>query len=283
MNIKQAKQIPIEIILKSMGLNIEKESGSDTWFKSPFSPTEKNASFHVNKQNGYWYCFSSAIGGRNGIDLVIKLKCCTVSEALNFLEGLDSFSFQKQIEGTYEAKKENNSNSVVKIEYVQHIALKQYLASRGITKAQIIRSVKELHYKINEKQYFAIGFKNNSDGWELRSKYTKICIGKKDITLIKNQCRSVKIFEGFFDYLSLLQISEVNNINHYDYLILNSAALIVKNMGVLNQYEKIELYLDHDITGDKYTNFIRETFPNAIDCRTIFKDYKDVNEWILSI
>ncbi|NRT11276.1 toprim domain-containing protein [Flavobacterium sp. 14A] len=283
MNIEQAKQIPIEIILKSLGLEIERESGNDIWIKSPFSPTEKNASFHINRKNSYWYCFSNAIGGCNGIDLVVKVKSCTVSEALQYLSTLDSFSFQKQIIGAYETKKNNNGNEVVKIDFVQHIALKQYLTSRGITKVHAIGSVKELHYIINEKKYFAIGFRNNSDGWELRSKYAKICIGKKDITLVENHSSSLKVFEGFFDYLSFLQISDDESQNISDYLILNSAVLIVKNVNILNQYAKIELYLDHDITGDKYTNFIRERFPDAIDCRAIFKDYKDINEWILSI
>lgn len=280
MNIKQAKEIPIEVILKSLGLNIEKESGSDIWFKSPFSPTEKNASFHLNKQKGYWYCFSNAVGGCNGIDLVIKLKCCTVSEALNFLEGLDSFSFQKQIEGTYEAKTENSSNSVVKVENIKHVALKQYLASRGLTKALAIGSVKELHYKINEKQYFAIGFKNNSDGWELRSKYAKICIGKKDITLIENQSSSLKVFEGFFDYLSFLQISDEKSIYQSDYLILNSAALLLKNINLLNQYEKIELYLDNDSTGDRYTKVITDQYHHARDERSTYYKHKDLNEYL---
>ena len=282
MNIEQAKQIPIEVILKSMGLDIERESGSDIWFKSPFSPTEKNASFHLKKQNGFWYCFSSAIGGCNGIDLVVKVRSCTVSEALQYLSTVDSSSFQKQIAGAYEAKKNSNGNEVVKIENVQHIALKQYLANRGITKAHAIKSVKELHYKINEKQYFAIGFKNNSDAWELRSKYVKSCIKKKDITLIENQSNSIKVFEGFFDYLSFLQISDDDSQNKSDYLILNSVALIVKNISLLNQYTRIELYLDNDGTGDKYSNLLLEKFENAIDCRSQYHNYKDLNEYLVS-
>ena len=281
MNIEQAKQIPIEIILKSLGLKIERESGNDIWFKSPFSPSEKNGSFHFSKRNGYWYCFSSAIGGSNGIDLVVKVKCCTVSEALQYLSTLDPFSFQKQIIGAYEAKKNSNGNEVVKIEYVQHIALKQYLTSRGIIKEHAVKSVKELHYKINEKQYFAIGFKNNSDGWELRSKYAKICIGKKDITLVNNQSSNLKVFEGFFDYLSFLQISDDEIQNKSDYLILNSVALIVKNIGSLMQYTRIELYLDNDSTGDKYSNLLLEKFESAIDCRSQFHKYKDLNEWLI--
>jgi hypothetical protein len=42
------------------------------------------------------------------------------------------------------------------------------------------------------------------------------------------------------------------------------------------------LYLDNDDAGDKYTNIVLENFQNAIDCRMIFKDYNDYNEWFLA-
>ncbi|MBC5837799.1 toprim domain-containing protein [Flavobacterium muglaense] len=278
MNIKQAKQIPIEVILKSMGLNIKKESGNDIWFKSPFSPTEKNASFHLNKQKGYWYCFSNAIGGCNGIDLVVKVKSCTVSEALQYLRTLDPFSFQKQIVSAYERKKEENHNYVSEVKPIEHIALKQFLASRGIMNSNALVQINEVHYSINKKKYFAIGFKNDSDGWELRSKYAKICIGKKDVTMITNQSTTVKIFEGFFDYLSFLQVSDEKSINQADYLVLNSAVLLLKNINLLDKYETIELYLDNDSTGDKYTKVITDRYHNARDERSTYSKYKDLNE-----
>lgn len=283
MNIKQAKQIPIEAILKSMSIGIERESGNDIWFKSPFSPAEKNASFHLNKQKGYWYCFSNAIGGCNGIDLVVKVKSCTVSEALQYLMTLDSFSFQKQIPSAYEEKKASSTNNILEIKAINHIALKQYLASRGITKSSALLSIYEVIYSINEKEYFAIGFKNNSGGWELRSKYSKFCIIKKDITLIKNKSTSIKVFEGFFDYLSFLQISDEKSTHQSDYLILNSAALLLKNINLLNQYERIELYLDSDSTGDKYSSLLIEKFEHAIDCRSLYSNFKDLNDWLISI
>lgn len=282
MNIKQAKQIPIEVILKSMGLNIEKESGNDIWFKSPFSPTEKNASFHLNKQKGYWYCFSNAIGGCNGIDLVVKVKSCTVSEALQYLRTLDPFSFQKQIVSAYERKKEENHNYVSEVKPIEHIALKQFLISRGITKSVAFVRINEVHYTINEKNYFALGFQNKSQGWEIRSKYAKICLGKKDISLIHNESKTLRIYEGFFDYLSFIQIRGNLKMEESDYLILNSVALLVKNISVLSDYDFIELYLDNDTTGDKYTSLVMGEFKNAKDFRVLFHGFKDLNECLVS-
>ncbi|WP_432221783.1 toprim domain-containing protein [Flavobacterium sp. TMP13] len=280
MNTNQAKLIPIEIILNSMGFTIIKEAGNDLWFISPFYSAEKTASFHVHKQKNYWYCFSTGFGG-NTVDLIIKLEKCTVSEALTFLQNFDSFSFQKQIISSPEIKQEETDNKVIRIIKVQHIALKQYLTARCITKTFVKNQIKEIHYEIHRKKYFAIGFKNRSDGWELRSKYAKICLGKKDVTLITTQSNLLRIFEGVFDFLSFLEIMENDSVENSDYLILNSAALIVKNIEILDQYNSIELYLDNDTTGDKYSNFIKSKFINTVDFRCRYKDFKDLNEWLI--
>jgi hypothetical protein len=160
------------------------------------------------------------------------------------------------------------------------LALIQYLRSRKILNFQNENVLKEIHYSINNKKYFAIGFENRSGGFEIRSKYTKICIGNKDVCLISNQSQTIRIFEGFFDYLSFVQIRDSENLEQSDYLILNSAALMIKNLAYLEKYKKIELYLDNDQTGDKYTSIILEQFPSTNDRRTLYNSCKDLNDWL---
>jgi 5S rRNA maturation endonuclease (ribonuclease M5) len=155
----------------------------------------------------------------------------------------------------------------------------QYLLNRGISKYENESSLKEIQYSIKDKIYFAIGFENDSCGFELRSKYAKICLGKKDITHIKNDSKTLLISEGFFDYLSLKQLEKQNEKS--DYLILNSVALINKNLNLLNEYNDIKLYLDNDEAGNKATNYILENFPNASDYRINYKEFKDLNEWLV--
>jgi hypothetical protein len=46
---------------------------------------------------------------------------------------------------------------------------------------------KEIHYHIGEKQYKAIGFKNDKDGWELRNPYWKGGTNPKTITTIEGR------------------------------------------------------------------------------------------------
>ena len=281
MNIALARDISIVEILQKLGYEHTSTNGKESWYLSPFR-SENSASFKLNLKLNLWFDHGEQKGG-NGIDLIIELKKCTVSEALKYLQNCDSFSFRKQTAFAYERKKKENTNDVLIVKTIEHSALKQYLASRRITNSHALMQINEVHYEINQKKYFAIGFKNRSDGWELRSKYAKICLGKKDITLIDNGCSVVKVFEGFFDYLSFLQISYKKNENESDYLILNSAALVVKNISILEKYNTIKLYLDNDSAGDKYTRLITERFPEAKDERCRYIKYNDLNEHLCKV
>lgn len=279
MNIRQAKNIPIEQILYKMGINPQKTSGFDIWYLSPFT-IEKTASFKVNQKINRWFCHSSGFGG-NTVDFTVKYFNYTVQDALVFLSDFDgSFSFQKQILNSPDIYTNENSTIITKIISVQHMALKQYLNCRNISNPEVQKQLKEIHYSVNHKNYFGLGFKNDSDAWEIRSKYSKICIGRKDIRLIKNGREKLRIFEGFFDYLSFLQINTKTITANSDYLILNSVAMILKNKSILLNYNTIELFLDNDATGNKYTRIIIEEFKNAVDFRKTYSEYKDLNESI---
>ena len=277
MNTIQAKEISIEKVLQNLGCEPTKSNENESWYLSPFR-IEKTASFKLNRKINRWFDHGEQKGG-NVIDFVIEKFGFNVTEALSYLEKFDSFfSFQKQVFET-PTKEQNNENNIEKTIPIKHLALIQYLKSRGITKFQTENNLKEVHYAINNKKYFAIGFENRSGGFEIRCKYAKICLGKKDITIFSNQSQILRIFEGFFDYLSFSQIRDNKKLKLSDYLILNSVALITKNLSVLENYQTIELYLDNDTAGNKYTEIIKEAFPNSIDCRAIFKGYKDLNEW----
>jgi DNA primase len=277
MNATKAKEISIIKVLQNLGCEVIKTNGDDLWFLSPFRQ-EKTPSFKINRKLNKWFDFGEQVGG-NVIDFVIQKFGFSVSEALEYLKKFDDFSFfHKQIFETTDEK--DNIDHIEKVISVEHFALIQYLKSRGITKYGNVRNLKEIHYSIKDKKCFALGFRNDSGGFEVRSKYAKICLGKKDISYIKNQGKTLRIFEGFFDYLSFLQEQKINE--NSDFLILNSVALLQKNISILKEYPTIELYLDNDGAGDKYTNIVLENFLNAIDCRIIFKNFKDYNEWFLT-
>lgn len=283
MNIAQAKEISIEKILQNLGYYPTKSNQMESWYLSPFR-AEKTPSFKLSLKLNRWFDHGQQNGG-NSIDFVVHKFGFTLKEALNYLDNYSNealFSFQKQITTVTEIKKIENNNKILKVIPIQHIALKQYLNERKINNLAIQDQISEVHYEVNQKKYFAIGFKNKSNGWELRSKYAKICLGKKDVTLIENQRTVLRIFEGFFDYLSFVQVRDDRFKKESDYLILNSVALLMKNEELLNKYLTIELYLDNDESGNKYTEMIKERFKKAIDNRDLFNGYSDLNEWLVS-
>ncbi|WP_244284437.1 CHC2 zinc finger domain-containing protein, partial [Flavobacterium oncorhynchi] len=175
MNSTQAREIPIEKVLENLGYEPTKSNENENWYLSPFR-AEKTASFKLNRTLNRFFDHGEQKGG-NTIDFVIFKFGFSVSEALSYLEKFDSFfSFQKQI---FETPVNIESNiKIEKVIEIQHLALIQYLRSRKILKVQNENNLKEVHYTINNKKYFAIGFENKSSGFEIRSKYAKICIGK---------------------------------------------------------------------------------------------------------
>jgi hypothetical protein len=134
---------------------------------------------------------------------------------------------------------------------------------------------------MNDKKYFGIGFKNDSNGYEIRNAYSKICLGKKDITTIKNNSKSLLIFEGFFDFLSFKNIEKSLENVPSDYMILNSVSMIHKIKNSLENYEKTDLYFDNDEAGKCAVEIIKNERIEAEDCRILYSDFKDLNDWLI--
>ena len=278
MNIEKAKQIPIELVLQKMNYTPSKTNGFDKFYFSPFRD-ERTASFKINTKINRWYDHGLQKGG-NIIDFIAIKFNYTIPEVLKFLENYSNesiFSFQKQKNTASNSSETETKVNMIKVVEIQHYALNEYLENRKIYHYENEPNLKEVHYEVNAKKYFGIGFQNRSNGFEIRSKYAKICIGKKDISLVvKGYKNKLRIFEGFFDYLSFLNKFKSDS----DFLILNSIALINRCDEILSNYDEIELYFDNDAAGDLYTKSTQEKFKNAKDSRAFYKDFKDLNEWL---
>ena len=276
MNCTQFNKISVEDILQSLGHFPTKQNEKDAWFINPFSK-ENNASFKINKNLNYWYLFSEGIGGNN-IDLMKKYLNASISEVLKWAENQNFSSFHQQ-SGNYKLFNLPKTYVIVEVKDIQHPALVQYLKSRKVEGQKHL--IQEIHYQMNNKNYFGIGFKNDSDGYEIRNAYSKICLGKKDITTIKNNSKSLLVFEGFFDFLSFKNIEKSLENEPSDYMILNSVSMIHKIKNSLENYEKIDLYFDNDEAGNCAVEIIKNERIEAEDCRVLYSDFKDLNDWLI--
>ncbi len=278
MNCKQFNSISLEEVLVSLGHLPTKQNEKEAWFLNPFY-TENHASFKLDKRNNIWYLHSEGIGGKN-TDFMMKYLKASVKEVLEWAEKQNFSSFQYQNNSNTKQKALANNYTIIEVKDIQHQALLEYLKSRKVENQ--LEFLKEIHYRMNDKNYFGIGFKNDSGGYEIRNKYSKICLGKKDVSMIKNGSENLKIFEGFFDFLSFKNIEKSLSDEKSDYIILNSVSMISKIKNLLKNYKKIELYFDNDEAGNRAVETLKKEFENVEDDRILYKDFKDLNDWAIS-
>lgn len=275
MNCEEArKKISIRTVLESFNLFPVKENRK-TAFYFALDREEIVPSLSVNFLKNTAFDFGT---GKNYdvISIVQIINKCSVSDSLKYLERFD-FSLKNDDSNSFDIVQQNYQ--INKVSDVKHLALIQYLDYRKVLAQKDL--VKEIHYQLDGKNYFGIGFINNSGGIEIRNKYSKICLGTKDISLIKNKSNSKKevlVFEGFFDYLTYRVMAKVNN-ETADFLILNSTAMLFKADNFLEQYAKIILFLDNDSNGKATKVIIENKYQNVEDCSTLYVDFKDLNDW----
>ncbi|WP_278846646.1 toprim domain-containing protein, partial [Porphyromonas gulae] len=132
---------------------------------------------------------------------------------------------------------------------------------------------------VHGKRYYAIGFRNDAGGLELRNRFFKGCIPPKDISLRHNGSDVCAVFEGFMDYLSAMQLGIIAS----DWLVLNSVSNVEKAVKALQGYERIECFLDNDDAGRRTFQRLYDCFgEKVIDRSFLYADHKDLNEFLLS-
>ena len=285
METKYLNRISIKQYLAELNIHPVTDKGYYGMYYSPFRE-DHNASFKVDFSKNLWIDFGSNEGGTM-IDLVMRLDNCTVKEAIRTLERkhdqlsvgtyqrdnvpTDSFSFH--------GERENQpAISILKVVPLTNQALVDYLTERQNNIDIAKEHCKEVYYAVNGKSYFAIAFKNDSGGYELRNKYFKGCTSK-DISISNNKAETCLVFEGFMDYLSYLTIKEqqqpLSNI-----VVLNSIANLFKAIDFIKSHPKVYTYLDNDEEGRKATHIINNICKSHIDKSSEYIKYKDLNEYL---
>ena len=109
---------------------------------------------------------------------------------------------------------------VIKEREISSFVLIRYLHKRRIPIDIAKKFCKEIDYELYGKNYYAIGFKNDAGGYELRNEKFKASSSPKDITLIKNDAEKLAVFEGFFNFLSYQAIHQKQEQPNTNFLIL---------------------------------------------------------------
>lgn len=292
---KQLHSISIIEIMVHYGKRLD-HTRSGLYF-SPFRD-ETNPSFHINESKNSWYDYGTGEGG-SLFDFVCKFAGISRGEVYDWLA-----SFRHMVpESEYKAviapilQRPQHSSKIV-IDSASHTFTKaklvEYAASRAVSKEILEKYCEEVIYHVEtapDRQFFAIGFKNNSDGYVLRSSISKKC-SCSDITTLdpsglmtdKTTGDKVLVFEGFMDFLSWM--TDVKQLTpEYDCCILNSVTNIGKALPWIMQHSNIAAFMDNDQAGkdtlQKIMESAQETADHDIcvyDMSRLYEGYNDLNE-----
>lgn len=277
MDVRQMREIPIADFLSAMGIQPQKQKGGLLWYNAPYR-TERTPSFKVDTNKNVWFDFEVGKGG-------------DIFDLAGEFIGSDDFLLRAAfiaksgacplpvLEQPQRSEKKEPAFEDIWVRPLQDAKLLGYLEERGINAHVAIPNCEEVRYRVHGKRYYAIGFRNDAGGLELRNRFFKGCIPPKDISLKRNGSDVCAVFEGFMDCLSAMQIGIIAS----DWLVLNSISNVEKAVKVLHGYERIECYLDNDEAGRRTFQRLRNSFRDkVIDRSALYADHKDLNEFLLS-
>lgn len=300
MALNSIKQISIREYLGARGIKPQSVRGNRAMYLSPLRE-ERTASFSVNHDENVWYDHGIGEGG-SIIDLVARMERCSIGEAIRRLEGETlRGGVPVVVDCPQQVGPNTPSIEIVSVVDLAHPALVDYLTDRGIDPAAERKYCNEIRYRIGDREYFAIGFRNDAGGWELRNRNFKGSSTPKNITTIRGGrggdtgasadviggtptsaigSYTVMVFEGFIDFLSYLSLKK-NPSPTIDTAVLNSVANLRRAIPFLESHRTVHAFLDNDEAGRKTLDSLRESLPCAevVDQSPFYRNHKDLNDY----
>lgn len=279
---KAAKAVTFQTVLAALNVPFSKVSNGQLLYYSPFT-NENTPSCWVEPRKNVINDYSSGFSG-DIIKFAEKVRGSGFQDAVIWLISLDN----SIVEFKKEVYFKDSKITLTDVKPLTSLNLLSYVYSRGIGKDLAETYLKQIHYRVGQHNFVSLGFQNDNGGYELRSppktpndKGFKGCLGNKHIRTISTaKTYNLALFEGFFSFLSFLQLG----LHTYetDFIILNTLNIISKVP--FSNYTSIRLYLDNDASGIKATKKIIEENPLKVvlDCSKIYAGFNDMNEYLLS-
>lgn len=290
-DLSRIKRYPIVEYLERKGIKPVRRIPAYALYHSPLRE-DTHPSFKVDTEKNLWIDYAEGRGG-SIIDLCMRLDGCTLSEAIRILgrnaPDYTACSSQKTDRAMKRSSKPmafaSGARRLTGISDTLPPHLQKYLTEeRCINIEKAMHFLRCISYEVGGRHYQAIGFANQSGGYELRDNGSfKGTIAPKDITpvftdKITDRMKSVCVFEGFMDFLSFLSMKE-EIISHC--LVMNSVSNVARAIRYLNNRHIIHIraFLDNDDAGKRTTNdFIRAGF-KVEDMSVHYGNFKDLNEY----
>ncbi|MES2328771.1 MAG: hypothetical protein V4539_04155 [Bacteroidota bacterium] len=174
---------------------------------------------------------------------------------------------------------------IISTHAVSNVYLLNYLRGRKIDFEIATKYLVQVRFQLsaNGKIFYAIGFKNNAGGFELRNAFFKVSSSPKFISYFNNGSDQITVFEDVFDFLSYLSITKNGTNQLTNFLVLNSLSLFERSLLLMEKHEQVFLYLGSCPAARKCVSIAKSRSKKYIDQSSLFKGFKDFNEWHINI
>ena len=269
MSIEEIRDMPVTDFLHKLGEKPVRQRGNEVWYHAPYR-SDKTPSFCVNTKKNIWNDFGTGMGGDIFTLAGLMINSNDFMTQAKYIGEVTDNPIECSKPPKYEPEPIVPQFTDVEVKALGHPALLAYLRERGIPSDIATENCVEIHYRLHDKQYFAIGFSNENGGYEIRNKFFKGSIPPKAVSLIRNGSATVNVYEGFMDYLSGLTLGYGRT---EDTLVLTYRHL--------DGYDQIKCWLDNDDAGKKCLEALQKRYGEKVkDFSVVFRPCKDVNEYL---
>jgi hypothetical protein len=288
---REIHQIDMVSYLEGLGFQPQKARGNEYWYCSPLR-SERTPSFKVDRARNIWYDHGIGKGGTL-IDFGLLFHRCSIRELPCVFFGreqrLPSFS-PSQPPALDTPGESPASIQLLRVGALSDSRLLCYAASRKISLAIARKYLHQVHFQVRDHTYLTLGFRNSAGGYELRSRSFKGSSSPKASTFIQKEggAGAIAVFEGFFSFLSYLQLTQKSSAETAmktapppaAFLVLNSVSLLEKNRELMERHERVHLYLDRDAAGFSACEKAMGWSTKYQDRSSLYREHKDLNDYL---
>lgn len=306
MNITQAKQIPLRVLVEHLGGRFSRHGrAGELWYYSPFRPNERTPSFKIDEKRNQWHDFArteKVDAHGDIIDLWTdyhhkpRRTSESVKEALTALQPFSGMPLKPY--QPFRAERQSRISAAPRYQLLRKYAriwkrtLQEELARRGLDADTVFPLLKQAYIldTKTDKTYSGFAFENDKGGYDVSipnpvtDKNFKTTFGSKWMTTVQGSDRTAHVYEGFWDFYSWVRMN--NGYGDHTHIVLNS----VSNIRVAADYilaqqhiRTVVTFLDNDAAGERATQSLGEmTTREGMTIKTmnhIYKGYKDLNEY----
>jgi DNA primase len=279
METNNVKEISIKGYLAERGIYPVKEYYGYGMYLSPYR-NERHPSFKVDYSKNIWRDFGAGEGG-SIIDLVMKMRNCSDIEAIKLLE--EKADLPLIVKTAFPSESESVERmKLIRVEQFLPPHLENYLLYERAIPLELSKYLSTVYYNVKGRVYYAIGFKNDKGGFELRNAQFQGCFPPKTITTFDRGTSTCNLFEGFMDFLSYLILYPLKekDIPTESTVVLNGTGNLKKAIPFLSKHTQIYAYLDNDEGGEQALQKLAKLKLPVINCSKMYVNHKDLNEFL---